>query len=244
MPGTPFYAELAEELIKEDYSGQSKTLREKVLKKLEVQGVKSKTPKAPVSFKPILIEGLNAIGSSGTNLSEIMAKINENHGVLENQSKGIWSKIKKLMAQMANKEGEPVIYDLEYVDPNKGTPVREKLNFSNFCAEVEKKISILQAIAARGAAAKKLESMEENQLIELLQRNMKDVQNFHKTLNGLDDFFKNEVDKSDRARIKGVKPELSALKNAATKAGQKLHDYNAQKEEEEQFKKLGIAAEH
>jgi hypothetical protein len=144
------------------------------------------------------------------------------------------------MTQMANKEPEPVIYDLDYADPVKGTPIREKVNFSLLTMETDKKVSILAALAAKGSAAKKLEGMEEKQLIEILQRNIKDVQKFHTTLSGLDEHFKNEVDKADRSRIKGIKPELSALKNAISRAGQKLHDYHAQKEEDEQFKRLGI----
>ena len=66
----------------------------------------------------------------------------------------------------------------------------------------------------------------------------------HKTLSGLDDFFKQNVDSSDRSKVRGIKPELSSLKNAFAKGGQKLYDYNAHKEEAEQFKKLGINMEH
>ena len=104
-------------------------------------------------------------------------------------------------------------------------------------------MAILNAIALRGTAVKKLEGMNEEHLIELLQRNMKDVLNLHKTLNGLDDYFKNAADKDTRPKIKGIKPELSALKNTITKANEKLQDYNAQKEEAEQFKNLGINME-
>ena len=240
--GLPFYAELVDELIKEDYSANSKSLRETVLQQLSVEmGSVKKDTKTPRSFKPLLIEGLNCIGSAGANLAEIIEKINENRDLLENQNKGIWTKIKKLFAQISNKDAEPTIYDLEYVDPVKGIHVREKLNFNIFCAMLSKKMTILNAIAPRGSAVKKLDGMNEEQLIELFQRNLNDVQNFHKTLNGLDDYFKNAAQKSTRPKIKGIKPELSALKNTITKANGKFQDYNAKKEETEQFKKLGIS---
>jgi hypothetical protein len=240
MPGTPFYQELAEELVKEDFSKDSSALQAKLLKKLAVGNAKPAAAKSSTSFKPILIDGLNAIGASGAGLAEIMEKMQENHELLQNQDKGLWRKLKKIMTQMANKEPEPVIYNLEYADPVKGTPIAEKVNFNLLTMETGKKISILNALASKGTAAKKLEGMEEKQLIEILQRNIKDVQKFHNTLSGLDEHFKNAVDKADRSRIKGVKPELSALKNALSKATGKLHDYHAEKEEEEQFKRLGI----
>jgi hypothetical protein len=40
--------------------------------------------------------------------------------------------------------------------------------------------------------------------------------------------------------IKGIKIEIGALKNAVVKANQKKYEYIAQKEEQEQLKKLGI----
>ncbi|MDR0685167.1 MAG: hypothetical protein LBF83_08560 [Spirochaetaceae bacterium] len=242
--GIPFHTELVNELIKEDYSANSKSLREAVLQKLSVEMGQDRMGKnGQASFKPILIDGLNCIGSAGVNIGEIVKKISENSYLLERQKKGIWEKIKKLIAQISNSKEEPVIYELEQIDTANGRPVCEKLNFNIFCATLDKKMAILNAIALRGTAVKKLEGMNEEHLIELLQRNMKDVLNLHKTLNGLDDYFKNAADKDTRPKIKGIKPELSALKNTITKANEKLQDYNAQKEEAEQFKKLGINME-
>jgi hypothetical protein len=239
--GAPFYSELAEELVKEDYSADSASLREKVLQRLTVEiQPKKKTAKEPVSFKSILIDGLNSIGTAGVNLTEIRAKISENSDLLENQKSGFWIMIKNLLAQITSKEPDAIVYEIEYTDPVKNLTVKEKVDMSRFYPLLDKKISVLGAISARGNAEKKLEAMDENQLIDLLQRNIKDVQNFHKTLNGLDEYFKNAIDKGLRQRVKGIKPELSALKNSIAKASDKLRDYYARNEEREQFKKLGI----
>jgi hypothetical protein len=241
--GTPFFAELAQEVINEDFGKSADTLRDKVLKSLAAPQEKPKAAKPKTSLKPILIEGLNAIGAAGATFAEITQKITENHELLQNSQKGLWAKIKKILAQMANKEDETIEYDIEYIDPQKGVMVKEKVDYTSFCDNIGKRTKILQAMSARGTALSKLEAMEDSQLIELLERNIKETLNFHKTLGGLDDFFKTEVDKADRSRVKGIKPELGTLKNAVTRANQKLHDYHATKEEEAQFKKLGINAE-
>jgi hypothetical protein len=240
---SPFYPDLVEEIIREDYSNDSKSLQEGVLQRLATVEEKHKPKKAPVSFKHILIDGLNIIGAAGTNLSEIIEKINENHYLLEKQNAGIWAAIKKLMARITNGNADAVVYELEYSDPAKNSVVHEKLNYKSFYAAIEKKITILDAIAAHGSTSKKLESMDEEHLISLLQHNIKELLNFHKTLGVLDEYFKTEVDRASRSKIKGIKPELSALKNTITKAGGRLRDYNIQKEEEAQFKKLGIGAD-
>jgi hypothetical protein len=237
----PFYPDLAEEVIKEDYSKDSKLLQEAVLKRLAPAEEKNKPKKAPVSFKHILIDGLNVIGAAGQNLSEILGKLNENSGLLKNQNNGFLDMIKKFISMITNRDAEDIVYELEYTDPVKGATVHEKLNYKDFYMAAEKKITILDAIAVNGSAAKKLENMEERQLVELLQRNIKDVQSFHKILGVLDDYFKATADKANRPKIRGIKPELSALKNTVTKAYDRFKSYNAQKEEEAQFKRLGIS---
>jgi hypothetical protein len=241
-PGYPFFQKIVEEVIKEDYSAQAEALHEKILKRLAVADSKTKVAKVAVNYRAILTEGINIIGSAGTMLTEILAKLEVNQNLMENR-KGFLDKIKKFFSQIMSKENKPVFYELEYVDPAKNAPVKEQMNYFHFIAEIEKKSKILIAIMARGSAEKKLAAMEENQLMEILQRNIKDVSSFHKTLSGIDEFFKKNVDKADRSYVRGIKPELSALKNAVSKANQKFYDYNALKEEAEQFKKLGIDIE-
>ncbi|GHT48750.1 hypothetical protein FACS1894102_2370 [Spirochaetia bacterium] len=237
MGGVPFYQELIEEILKED---KVPDLQAKLLKKIMPGSEKDKAPKQAVNLKPVLIDGLNALGSAGTNLSEILVKTKENHDLLQNAVHGFFGKLKKVFAKMSNKDDSNVVYDLEFADPTRGSITKEKLSFRPFMAESEKRTAILTAMAPKGTAEKKLSTMSEKQLIEILQLNIKSVQKLHSTLSGLDEYFKKEVDKADRSHVKGIKPELSALKNALAKAQEKLQDYNAHKEEEEQFKRLGI----
>jgi hypothetical protein len=165
----------------------------------------------------------------------------ENEDVLENQRGNLWEKIKRLMQQALNRTPPPVYYTLEYQDATRGTQVKEKINFSAFRSNMEKKAKVLAAIGPRGQAQAKIDAMEEGPLAELLDRNIKDVQSIHKTLTALDDFFKAQTDPEDRGKIRGIKPDLSTIKNAFIKANQKRHEYSALKEEEEQLQRLGIA---
>jgi hypothetical protein len=238
--GRPFYSELAEEVIKEDYSREGPALRENVLKSLQVAEAKPKTVKAPVSFKSILLEGAQSLGSSAATFSEVAIKLDENEVLLDNKKKNFWEKMRKLMRQMFNKEPDPVVYEVEYIDQLKGVPVRERVNFLNFRSELDRKIKTFNNIALQGGGMAKLEAMQEEQLTGFLDRNIREAQSLHKTLSALDEFFKAEVDRSDREKVKGIKPELAAIKNAIIRANAKRHEYNARKEEEEQLKRLGV----
>jgi hypothetical protein len=242
MPGQPFYPDLIEDIIRED-AKNGKPLRDKVLKILEVPDAKPKITKPVISYKAILIDGLAAIGSSGSTLTEIAPKMDENETLLENKKKGILDKIKRIIRQILNKEPDPIIYNVSYVDPAKGTPVREQVDFFSLRAEIDRKSRVLIALASRGGAAQaKMEAMEEEQLLGMLERNIREVQIIHKTLSALDEFFKLEADKDDRDKVKGIKPELATIKNAIVRANQKRYEYSAQKEEE-QLKRLGISSE-
>ena len=239
-PGRPFYNELAEEIIREDYSRDGEILREKILKQFSVSAEKPRENKPQISYKSYLIEGLFAVGSVSAMLSDIIPKLDENAEILEKSRKTFLQKIKKLFQQMINKGPEAQIYNIEYVDPIRQLQVKEKLNFTVFHAELERKAKVLFNISTKGMVVSKLEGMEESQLLGLLEKNIRDIQTMHKLLSALDEYFKAAADQEDRGKIKGIKPELSTIKNALIKANQKRYEYNSQKEEEEQFRKLGI----
>ncbi|MDR3324792.1 MAG: hypothetical protein LBS82_02220 [Spirochaetaceae bacterium] len=244
FPKQPFYAELAEELVREDYSAKGPELRESVLKKLVVEKAKPKTAKPPRDVKRILIDALNALGSAYTILAELLQKLALNHDLVNNKKLSFWGSIVKMLQQMGNKEPEPFIYELGFAGAGagKGGANKEQLNYAVFTAELERLSRVLQSIAVNGAAQSKLEAMSEEQLADVFQRNMKDALIAHKTLSALDEYFKANVDKADRTKVKGIKPELGALKSVTLKANDKLIEYNSIKEEEAQFKKLGIDA--
>jgi phage tail tape-measure protein len=126
------------------------------------------------------------------------------------------------------------------LDPTKGIPVKERVNFHQLMDELEKKNKILASFV-HGPAYNKLANMTEDQIIGYLEKNVKDVQTYHRILTSLDDFFKANVQPDARNKIKGIKPELSQLKNTFIKANQLRYEYSAQMEADEQMKRLGAA---
>lgn len=242
IPGKPFYPELAEEVIREDYSKEGSVLREKILKLFAGMGEQPKSEKAAASFKGVLIEGLFIMGSLAPILIEILPKMEENHALLQNQKANFWNKVRELMQQVMKKDPDTVVYEVEYMDNNRGLPIHEQINYSQFREDMERKAKTLAGINARSGVGAKLEAMDEAQLEGFLERYIRETQAMHKSLTALDEYFKNTVDKDSRNKIKGIKPELGAMKNVVVKANQKRYEYSAHKEEQEQLKQLGVAA--
>jgi hypothetical protein len=243
MPKKPFYPDLVDEVLKEDAAPGGEKLREEILKKFAVPDNKPKAEQTIESFKPTLLEGFVIISSAAVSMAEMAPKLDENNSVLQNRKQSFLAQIKAAIRQMMHKEPDPVIYDVEYIDTAKGAPVKEKVNFNVFRADVEKKIRTYGSLSTRGVPAARLASMEEKQLLPLLERAVRDAQAVHKTLTGLDEYFKAAAPKEVRDKIKGIKPELATMKNAIIKANQRRHEYSAQLEESEQFKKLGVQAQ-
>jgi hypothetical protein len=240
MPGTPFYQEFIEELIKEDYTKDGPAIKEEILKSLKVAEEKPKNAKPKVLYKDILISGINALGSATAVMNEIAQKMDENQLIMENQKKGFLEKIKQLIRAMTNSDPEEIIYELQYIDQATGVEQHEQLHFFQFRTDFEKKIKIYSRMTGTGPFIAKLKSMPDDQVFAYLERAIKDLQSIHRTMTALDEYFKSAVPREERDKIKGIKPELASIKNCYIKANQIRHDYSSRKEEEEQMKKLGI----
>jgi len=240
MPGTPFYQEFVEELIKEDYSKDGAAMKEAILASLKVAEDKPKAAKQKASYKDVLLNGIQAIGAAAAVMTEIVQKLDANETILENRKKGFWEKIRLMLKSMTNADPDEVIYELQFFDQAKGTETREQLNFGQFRVDLDRKVKIYTGMSGQGPFMNKLKAMAEEQVLEYLERAIKDLQSLHRTLTSLDEYFKSSVAREERDQIKGIKPELASIKNCFVKANQIRHEYSAQKEEEEQMKKLGI----
>ena len=239
-PVTPFYQEFINELLKEDYSKEGPNLKEKILKSLKLAEEKPKAVKPQVQYKDVLLSGLQAVSTAAPVMTDVARKMDENQEILENRKKGFWEKLMKLLRSMTKSGPEEVVYELQFIDQAKGTETHELLNFRQFRAEFDRKIKIFTGMGGQGPVVAKLKAMTEDQILGYLERAIKDLQAIHRTLTALDEYFKSSVSREERDQIKGIKPELASIKNCFIKANQIRHEYSAQKEEEEQMKRLGI----
>jgi hypothetical protein len=239
-PVIPFHKEFVEEVIKEDYSKDSATLREAVLKSLKTAEEKPKSAKQKIDYKAILLEGIQSIGNSASVMGECARKLDENETVLESRKKSFWEKFRLLIRAMMKAEPEELIFELQYIDQATGMQKKESLYFYRFRADMDKRIKILAGMGNQGAVMHKLKAMSEDQVTGYLEKTIRDIQIYHRTLTALDEYFKSSVPAYDRSKIKGIRPELASIKNCIVRANQLRHEYIAQKEEEEQMKRLGI----
>lgn len=240
-PDEPFYAELAQEIIQEDHAPNADGRKEEILRGLAVKEEKKRRDEKIDDLRQLLSDGLRILANSSRVLADCSTKLKDNAVLLENRRKSFGERIRLWIMRALGHKVQKHVYEVSYNDITTSAVQREKIDFTDFAEHVDRKSRMFAGIIARtGNLAKKVEGASEDQLFSYVARNISEVQLMHRRLQSLDSFFKDSVPAQERSQMRGIKIELTGLKNNIIKANQKKHEYVARKEEIDQLKKLGI----
>ncbi len=242
MGDRPFYPELVEEILAEDFGSDREQHRTVILRKLEMREEPRKAKKKENLVREALLEAIRLMSGAGYQLDEALKKLADNNLLLQSRKMSFGEKIRKMLRKLVQGEEKTQIFELEYFDVVTSSTRTEKVDFGAFLEEGAQKARLLIALTVRTSTTyRKLEGAGEDRIFQLLSRNLEELQLLNRRLNALDTFFKSEIPPEERNRLRGIKLELNGIKNSVIKANQKRHEYVAQKEEEEQMRKLGIS---
>jgi hypothetical protein len=240
----PFYPELAEEVLQEDFSAEGPALREAVLQRFAVQEVKKVEAAKERSYKVLLLEGIRVLASVNFTVESAVEKLAEDSNVLESKNQGFVAKLKAMLRGIFSPGDKGLRYEIELVDAMSGGRSSETLDFGAFIEEGGRRSRALAGLLQKnGPSWRRLETAPEDQVFKFLERSMEELQLLVKRMNALDDYFKANAGVEDRAKLRSVKTDTAAIKGALIKANQKKHEYVAQKEEVEQMRRLGISSD-
>lgn len=241
MKGEPFYIELIEEILKEDYSEDHSVLQQELLAKLSIAKPSTSKTETEENLKPVLLDGMRTLGSASPQLDELVTKLTENQNIITSIDKGFFEKLVNLLKKAFNVAEEEQIISITTVDPLTQTGKREQININSFIDELKHRSRLFTGFTLRSSAAfQKIELMEETQILDLLTRYIAETNTMMKQCTGLDDFYKQTSPAEMRDKIRGIRVEISAIKNCIVKANQCRAEYASQVEEQQQLKKLGI----
>lgn len=239
--GLAFYPELLDEIHHENFSENAQGLRDKILQSVSVQKKESALSKAKVDLKPLIIDALRILANSTRHIDTALEKMRSNSALIENRPKSFFQKFKDWIVQMTSGKEDKIIYEIELVDPSTSLHLNKSLDFVAFMASAAKKTKTLNGVLSKSSPLyQKLYNASEDQVFSFLDKSTRDVTEINKTLDALDTYFKTEVSRYERDKIRGVKNEVAAVKGNLHNASQKKHEYVAKKEEMDQLKKLGI----
>ncbi|MBN2736618.1 MAG: hypothetical protein JXR70_06525 [Spirochaetales bacterium] len=238
----PFFAELIQEILEEDFTANGQELRNAIINKLDIKEAQNKTKKKENSSKTILLQGVRILASAGFQMEDAVNKLSENNTAYVNRKMTVGERFKRWVRKVVTGgKDDTHSYDIDYFDVTSSSSRTEKVNWDSFIQEVQKKGKLYSALCNKASSTfNRLYQAQEDKIYEFLTKNIAELHLVHRRMVGLNDFFKTETPKDKRGKIRAINIELEAMKNSIIKANKKKHEYVAAKEEMEQMKRLGI----
>jgi len=236
-----FFPELIGELYDEMLQENIDAYRQEILKRFHVELQKKKIETKKIDLLAILLEGLRNTGTASRHLEESITKLQDNHVILKNQPKTFMERFKEWIVSLSGPKVQGTMISIEIVDIATTIKKIESINFEQFCASVVKKARTFAALAIKTSSLyQRFETGKEEEAYDFLHKSYNEIRDYHEKLDALDLYFKTETPVTERNKLRGIKVELTGLKNALATINQKLHEFIARKEEVEQLRKLGI----
>lgn len=237
----PFYNELVEEIALEDQSPNKEQLQAKTLQKLNIDTKNETKKEKKVDTKAMLMLAIAVLGATSSQFIQIMQKVQENHDVLESEHNSFADKLKRIFRKAFGLQEKPVIYTVTIEDQSTDSKRHEKVNYQNVITELATKARRYTAISQKNSVGyKKVLALPEDKILDFVSAQISECNRLLIILNALDGFFKSAAAPYDKAKIKGLKIDLTTLKNSIIKTNQHRAEYTSYIEEEEQMRKLGI----
>jgi hypothetical protein len=237
----PYYPELVEELILEDFSSDGPSLREELLRRFETAEEKKADGAPAKSFKGLLVDGVRTLSAASYALESAISKLEDDSALLSSLDQGLGARLRRMIRKLFSSGDTGKVYELQFVDPVTRACSTESLDFGAFAEDTGNKARFLGSLAQRGGpSARRMEAMSEDQAYKFLQRNIEELQRALRTFASLEEYFKSEIHGEFKARVRSIRVEMTTVKGAVIKANQKKHEYVAQREELEQMRRLGI----
>ena len=236
------YNDLVNEIVEEDHGPDKEGKQAAVLERLAIKNVtKTETKKkAGPDLKEMLMQTVMAIGACAPTLIQLHAKLSENFDVLFTRKATFWNKLRALIIRALNLKERERICQLPVKDAKTGTERIQKINVTEFMSDLTKKERVYNGIGNKGLEFQRIEAANEDAILSFVNKQISELQSEFVIINSFDAYFKSEVATENKARVKGMQIELSALRNSIINANKKRSEYASFKEESEQMRKLGI----
>ncbi len=242
MRDEPFYTELIREIFLENSGPEAEKRRADVFARLEVaKSASKKKEETEFDARGELAGGFRALGGNSQQLVLLINKLAENQKVLQAAQVTFFTRLRDLFRKAFNLPAEELEIPITVTDPATQAKKREIIRFNQFLETLRRKARLFAGFSAKGSAVwQKLDAMTNDQLLDILSKNISELNALLRQCDGMDEYFKSSVKGEAKSKIRGIKIEISALRNTFLKANRIRADYSARMEEQEQLKRLGI----
>jgi len=242
MKGKPLYRDLVTEILKEEFAEDAAKLQELSLAELKIPKEKPLEGRKKPDYKIILLEAVRLMFPAGRHVQDALRKIVNNQELLEKSGRGLGGKLRAwLQKAFQNRELSRTV-EIRYFDSRSTTTQIESIDFRKFVERGRRKTSLFDALNLPDSTSfARLSAASAQQIDGFLKKNIGELQLLHRRLQGLNEYFGQEASKDLKDQLKGIKIELSGLKNCIVRANRRRYEYVALKEEEVRLQQLGVS---
>jgi hypothetical protein len=241
MKSKPFFRDLVMELLQEEFSTESATLRQQSLDVLKIRRQEEAEVRAKPDYKVILIEAVRLMLPAAGHLLDVLRKIVSNQQLLEKSRRGVGGKFRSWLQKTFQRRETGQTIDIRYFDNRTSSTHSETIDFQKFVESIRRKISLFDALGQPDSVSfARLGDAAEQQIDGFLRKNIGELQLLHRRLQGLAEFFREEAPTELQSQLKGTKIELSGLKNCIVRTNRRRYEYVALKEEEVRLQEMGV----
>ncbi len=238
--GVPFYSELIKEIFNEESESDGEALKAEIFNRLKVKESK-KEEKEEINYRKLLMDTVKIIVTILTPLEQALNKLDFNISLSEEKTLSFGEKFRVWIMNLSGKENSVRIIDIDIFDERISATKTIRLNLNEYLESTRKTMRIVGSLSNKvSATTRKLESASEEAVLKFINKTIEDLHLIISKLDPINTYFRGEVGVSHRNSIKGIKIEITTMKNILIKANQKRHEYISRMEEIEQMKKLGV----
>jgi hypothetical protein len=242
MKGKPFYRDLAQELLQEEFSEQSAELQKKSLSALKLPRDEPAEVHTQPEYRVLLMEAVRLILPAGGHLRDALRKVVVNQETLEKSRRSLGGKFRSWLQKRFQGREQSWLVEIRHFDPRTSATQSESIDFHRFVESVRRKSSLFDALNLPDSTSfVRLSEASEQQIDTFLKKNIGELQLLFRRLQGLNEYLRQEAPAELKEQLKGIKIELSGLKNCVVRANHRRYEYVALREQEVRLQQMGVA---
>jgi hypothetical protein len=242
MKGQPFYRDLVNELLQEEFSEDAPKLRQQSLANLKVAEEISGETRTSPDHKSILLEAVRLILPAGGHLRDALRKVVANQELLEKNRQGFAGKLRNWLKRRLQNRDASWMAEIRYFDAGTSATQVETIDFRRFVEGARRKASLLDALHQPDSTSfARLREASQQQVDGFLEKNIRELRLLHRRLQGLNEVLRREAPADQKEQLKGIKIELSGLKNCIVRSNRRRYEYVSLKEEQLRLDQLGLS---
>jgi hypothetical protein len=214
IPEGTWYPPLVQEILAEDQPPGSAQRLEKLITSLAIPPQVPTTAEDASNRKVALVNAIRSLCAVSGEIRYCQGVLEENEHAIESRQLSFVQKVKRWFQKTMGRLDDR-FYDIEHESK------KETIDFLKFVAEMKELIGVLAEIPQAGsAAAARIEAMDEEQLCDMLDWQVRQIRQLHKRMEGLNELFQVKAahDRKAVSTPRSIKLALLGIENLVVRA--------------------------